>query len=854
MKPFEDRWPIKLLRIFCPEDIYESIVGDLEEQYAINSTSKSRWTSEMLFILNALQFLRPGIIKRKLKRNHSAMTLLNLFQNFIIIFFRSARKQLGFYALNLTSIIIGMVVAVLTVIYINNELSHDRFHPDADKIYRLTRSNFGSSFPSLSISLAKEMLEKEYAWMERTSVFSRAHNLYFKVDQHRFQNQKAVVTIKNDAFFELFGFELLYGKPDEVTQEENTIIISERTSKKYFGNEVAFGKSIYFDSIQFKVTGVFRDLPPNTHMSMDLILVNSDYFFSKGSGFFYFKTNQKDPGLIKKEILALTPEVQQHPERDINIENIRDIYLHSKHTFSMKAKGNKQQIMLYAIVAFIVLLISSSNFANLSNAIFSKRKKEVAVRKVLGSKKSTLTIQFLLESILMALLSVPLVFTVILLLLPYYNQFTGIHFTNEHVINPPIVWSAVGFAVITGVLGGIYPSLVMPRNKITRLFRNDFSVGKNISVRKSLITIQFTLLIGLASGAIIINQQLTYLIKKNTGIDRQGIIKLKTWELQGQEQIQTFKNRLREKSFVKVVSQGYVPGDENYVSSYQPEGFDEALDDALIISSDTEYLNLLGVKGIAGPFFEEKIHPEQSILINQTFVKNFNWEDPIGKKINLRPNGEPVWREVRGVYQDFNYFSLHQEIGPQLLILRRRPKGLNKNVLIKVEMSHLAEAMDWVKSVWDEIMPDETSNYSFLDDDITREYFQEQQTASISIVLTTLSILVSILGLIGITTFLTTLRTKELGVRKVLGASNQSLISAFCKEYIPLVVIATGAAGISTYLFLDDWLDHFAYRIPLNPSIFPFTGLVLMILVVITVGIESLKHLRRNPINALKHE
>ncbi len=860
MSHFERKLAIRICKLICPEELQESIIGDLEEQYEQNKASKPGWKASILLLYNVLRFMRPGI----LKRNRESPLNINIYLliNFFKVFGRSAKRNLRFSLINLFCLVVGLSVVSFSLLYLKNETSYDSFHEKASNTYRIVGQRaYGPWFPSLEIPETRRILNNEYTWLEKVTCFSRVPDRFVQVDGKKFPESKVIVVESGDSFFEVFDFKMIHGNRNEVTNNTNALIISESHAKKYFGHDNPIGKSIYFDSLAVSVTGVFEDLPINTHLAFDLILVSDQYYSSKHSAFMYVVTSES-PEFVGKEVLRLAREENHDfgidPEElmiDVEVQNITDIHLNSSLTFELKTGGDKNQLSIFGATALIILLISCTNFTNLSTAIFSHRRKEMAVRKVLGSKKSSLSIQFLFESILMSLVALPITIVITIYSLPYYNQFIGIPFTLDHLLDFSFILILLSITVITGFLGGIYPSLIMPKIRLLNLFKSNFSLGSHGGVRKALIGLQFFLLIGLGTVSFVINEQLSYINNFNIGVDKDGLVKLKrAWSFEGAEQIRSFKNKLLSQSFILGVSQGYISGDEDYPMTYLPEGFDVPLQDALWNPTDLEFLDLVDVSGI-GPFFEEKEHPRSSLLVNETFVKNLGWDDPIGKKIDLSPeNPNSKLHEIRGVVSDFNFFSLHQEVTPQMIQLNQDRSYVDRNILIKIDLAHTNEAFAWIEQVWEEFQPSYPINYAFVDQDLQRAYEKDLQTALASELLSVLAAILSITGLIGITAYLISQKTKEIGVRKILGASSRNLLIKFNSEYLPLIAMATIFSSLVSYFFLNRWLENFAYRVSIDLVIFPAGGLILAFIVISTVSLEALKTIKSNPVDALRYE
>ncbi|WP_425390229.1 FtsX-like permease family protein [Ekhidna sp.] len=855
MKHFEQRPIIRFFKLFCPKSLQEAILGDLEEQYEMNRSSRSRLLASFLLSYNVLRFLRYGILKRnQSSRIHYSFPI----RSFMKVFFRSTKRNISFYSINVIGVVISLTVALFILTYVKNETTYDHFHKNADNIYRIVGKRiYGAWFPHISLKHSTPIKNQDFSWATKVSRLSRVPDRYVTVGENRFSESKALVLESGDPFFDLFDFRLKSGvTSDEATKVNNTVILTQESASRFFGQENPIGKPIYFDSVQVVVSGVMESLPTNTHFDFNMLLVNNEYFSTKASAFIYFEKNATPKEKILNDIMAYAQNVEGRKTLvEADLQNIKDIHLGSNLTFEMKPGGNEEQLSIFILIAVIVLIISSANFANISAAIFAKRRKEIAVRKVLGSRKSSLSFQFLFESILLASFTIPVVFILSFYLLPYFNDFTGINFSPRHLLAPEMVMLTFGVAFLVGFLGGIYPSVVMPQINVLALFKNHTRPGK-LHIRKLLVTFQFALLVGLGTASFFVNQQMHHISNLKTGFKKEGLLKIKrAWDIEGAEKIRAFKNDLASQAFILSVSEGQVPGDEDYPMKYKAEGVDDLFEDALSIPTDPNYLKTLQIKKMYGPYFNEEQHPNLSLLVNDSFVRKMNWDDPIGKKINANPTSEnPKWIPVRGVFEDFNFFSLHQEVSPIFLFIRNEREYMNRNVLVRINLEKSKEAFEWIEKVWNDYMPDTPLDYAFVEDDIQSAYVNDQKTANISTVLSVIAMLIAILGLIGMTSYMTTLKVKEIGVRKVLGASSWHLLIHFNKEYVLLILISTvGASSLSVY-FLKNWIQDYAYQIDMNLIYFALAGVFLFLITFSTVSVEALKVIRRNPINALRQE
>ncbi len=786
-----------------------------------------------------------------------------MLMNFLKIAFRNLGKQKLYHSINFIGLTLGLSCCALVLLYTKHELSYDSFHPDNENVYRLAGKRvYGPFFPSLEMQYTHELMKHPVPGMEKMVRIRRTPNRYTVVGDQKFNINKSLMLEPGSQFFDIFGFKILQGNPETLASEPNSAILTESTSKKYFGEKNALGETFKYDTLLVKVSGIIEDLPTNTHLEFDQLIVHPNYLSQeRGGAIFYTSLNKNtDPTQVTDKIAQFDLGLNEYDSMSaVLAQPVAGIHLNSKMTFELKQGGNRQQLYIFSLIAFSILLISVTNYTNLSSALYSKRSNEIAMRKVLGSSKLQLSFQFLAESILMACLCIPLVILIIEALLPPFSNFIGIQLENKFVTNIEYATLLLLIAIITGAFAGIYPSFVLPRLKILSLFRKEGqSMRGGLLVRRIMITGQFTLLIGLGAMAYFTNKQLQYLNNKELGFETEGVVKLKqAWGLQGTDNIKNLKTRLLENPAIVNVSQGYVPGDEDYTTSYKPEGAEAIHNDALSAGVDFDYFDVLGIKGLYGPYFEEdkNEHPRTSLLVNQKMVEKFGWENPIGLRITTNPDSpEPRYYEIRGVFNDYNFYSLHQQVTPMILYARDDREYVNQNILVKVNTQNMQETLEYISNTWDQFTPDSPVQYELMDVDIKKAYANDSNTAQLSILLSSLAIGLAIMGLIGLTAFIAELKTKEVGIRKVLGAPMLKLLMIFNKEFIPALTIATVLAGVVGYFSVSQWLGSFAYRIDVDILVFIFAGLLVFLTTMATVSIQSTKTAMQNPIKALRHE
>ncbi|MCE7996631.1 MAG: FtsX-like permease family protein [Roseivirga sp.] len=786
-----------------------------------------------------------------------------MLRSFLKIALRNYRKQKLYHLINFTGLTIGLSCCALVVLYVQHESSYDSFHHNPEDTYRFAGKRvYGPWIPSMEIQYTQELMKHPFPGMTNMVRISRTPSKYSTVGNQKFNTNKTLILEPGSRFFNLFDFKLLQGNPESLVSAPNTAILTASLAEKYFPGQGAVGQTFKFDSLLVKVTGVIEDLPTNTHLEFEQLIVHPTYLDrSNGSSIFYSNINRNtNADLVADKIQQLNLGLNEYDSlAAIKAQPLESIHLNSKMTFELKKGGNKTQLFIFSLIALIILVISVTNYTNLSSALYSKRSNEIAMRKVLGSSKGQLSFQFMFESVLIACLCLPVVIFIIESLLPEFNNFIGIELENKFVSDPVSILLLVSIAVLTGVLGGIYPSFVLPQLKILNLFRRESkSLRGGLLMRRVMITTQFTLLIGLGAMAYFTNKQLQFMANKDLGFEAEGVIKIKqAWALQGADNIRNLKNRLMENPSISGVSQGYVPGDEDYTMNYQPEGSEVAYSDALSAGTDHDYFQVLDIEGLEGPYFSEASneHPRSSLLVNEALVRKLGWDNPIGKRINTRPDSpEPRYHEIRGVFKDYNFFSLHQDVTPMLLFARDNREYVNQNILVKVNAVNMAAMLDYISNVWDEFVPEGPVRFELMETDIQKAYQNDAHTAKLSIILSALAIGLAVLGLVGLTAYISELKTKEVGIRKVLGAPLLSLLMIFNKEFLPSLLIATGLAGVVGYYAVSQWLGSFAYRIHVDLLTFAGAGIAVLFVTVLTVSLQSARTAAKNPVVALRHE
>ncbi|OEK00283.1 hypothetical protein BFP97_01590 [Roseivirga sp. 4D4] len=848
------KWVLKLIHRICPEELQEGIIGDLIEQYDINRSRSNKFIANWLFIFNGLQFIRLGMLKRRhqyRKPNATSMLL-----SYLKTTFRNIRKQSAYYCFNYIGLTLGLTCCALAILYVRYELSYDDFHHEPKNTYRVTGEiNNRAWFPSIQDIYAERLMNGTFPEIKKVAKFRRTPQQFAIYGDQRLPT-RTLVTNPGSELFDILNLESSEGNPKEMLAEPNSIVMTESSANALLGDSPHLGKIIKWDSLTLKVSGILEDIPDNSHLTFNALIAADIQFY----GVFTYMILEDDTDLnaLEEKIVSLDIPDNQFPIKEIALQPIEAIHLADPLTFELKPPGDKGYLYLFSSVALFILIISCTNYINLSTAIYAGRTKEVAIRKVLGSSKRNLNFQFMSESLLLAFLTLPLVILTVELLLPTFRNFVDVQLNNEFLTSPQHIAMLLVITLSVGLIAGIYPVVAMNRFSPLKLFRGKNFVGSHkMSLRKILLTIQFTLLIFLSAGAYFINQQLRFIRHKDLGFAKEGIIKVSNaYNIRSGEQYNAIKTQSLSSPHVLGFTTGMPPGTENYGLPYQAEGH-EIRNDALSFGTDPDFFEVMEVEGVSGEFFEKGPMdlPRLSLLVNEKFVETMDWKDPIGKTITLSPGrNNQRDRIVAGVFKDYHTLSLHNEVVPQFIFVRNGLASPSENIMVKINMKNIRSSLEAIEKAWYSVLPDVPIEYEFMEEDIQAAYVQEQRVGRLSVILSTLAVLLAIMGLVGLAAYMAQLRIREVGIRKVLGASTRQIMLLLNREFTMLVVLSTIIGGALCYYMLGAWLDTFAYRTSIDILVFPAIGALIFIVTFLTVSAQSAGAALQNPVKALRHE
>lgn len=797
-----------------------------------------------------------------------------MIRNYFKIAFRNLWKHKVFSFINITGLAVGMTACFLIFLYVNFELSYDSFHKKGDRIYRLVcgaktpteTMDYGVASWAMAPNIQQEF--PEVASFVRVSFTS----LLVRKDELKFQEDK--VLRADSSFFQVFDFNLLSGDARTALKRPFSIVLSESAAKKYFGNEDPLGQTLTLprnDTVAFAtITGVMQDMPENSQIKTDILISLSTYtqvlspefdeqwmvfdatsYLLLKPGAEAAKLEAKFPGFLDNKIGGEMKDSQQY--LTLFLEPLEEVYLHSTRQGAVET-GNIQHVVTFSIIAGFILLIACFNFVNLTTARAAERAKEVGVRKVVGAVKKHLTLQFIGESVLLCLMAFVVAIIFSALLIPVFNHLAGKTITPGIFASGSPVLILLLAAIGIGLLAGSYPAWVLSSFRPVTVLKGRFTTGaKGILLRKGLVVTQFAISLALIAATIIVYRQLGYMRSQDLGFQKDQMMVIDThWDRAGE----ALKRSIEGLAGVNAVAfSSAVPGGVNplaYSEIENNQGYMQAASVDLYFV-DFDFIDEYQMKMAAGRPFSNQFSADSSeaMIVNETAVKKFGYSSPdqiIGK--DFKQWGREG--KIIGVVKDFHFTSLRQDIRP----LTMRIDGPdNWNLLsVNVRASDLPSTIAFIEKAWNRIVPNRPFSYSFLDESFGRQYRSEERFGNLFSYFAVLAILISCLGLLGLASYSILQRTKEIGIRKVMGASVINVVTLLSKDFVLLVGIAVLIATPVAWYGMNTWLEKFAYRINVEWWVFALAGSLVLMVALLTISFQSVKTALTNPVKSLRSE
>ena len=806
-----------------------------------------------------------------------------MIKNYFKIAFRNLWRNKGFSAINILGLAIGITTCLIIMLFVYNELSYDRFNVKSSSIVRVTfqGSAAGEKFNEANVMppVAQTMKADFPEVLDATRIRDYGRPRLICGDKSFKEDAFAFVDAN---FFEVFTLPLVEGDAKTALSAPNTIVITKAWAHKYFGNEDPVGKVISFkegDKAAYKVTGVINKVPLNSHFHFELFASMTSLAESKeptwmSSNFYtylvlkdghdYKSLEAKLPGMVDKYIgpqmlqamhISLPDFRKKGNNLTFHLQRLTDIHLSNDFSNDLSPAGDVRYVYIFGAVALFMLLIACINFMNLSTAGASKRSREVGIRKVLGSLKRDLVRQFLLESVVITAFAFLLAIVFVYLALPVFNSLAGQNLTFQFTDHPFLLPGLLLFLLVTGILAGSYPAFYLSSFKAATVLKGKFISGKrSVGLRGGLVVFQFFISITLIVVTTVVYKQLSYIQHKKLGYDKEQVMIIPTWMLGNNAAV--FSDQLSgDPRVLNVTHSGYLPAgpsDNNNFFVYPVENPDQLVK-TLRYDVDENYISTLGIQLLTGRNFSKDFASDSSgVVINESAAKAFGWgENAPGHSITTSiHNGEKITYHVIGIVKDFHFRSLHELISP--LVMAFSPnRGM---MIVKLKTTDVSGLIAVLKTRWNSYGTEESFTYSFLDDRFNNTYQSEQKVGMILGIFAGLTIFVACLGLFGLAMFTAEQRTKEIGIRKVLGASVAAIVNLLSIDFLKLVLVAVVLATPVAWWAMNKWLMDFAYRINISLWVFVLAAVVALSIALFTISFQTIKAAIANPIKSLKTE
>jgi len=811
-----------------------------------------------------------------------------MLRNYVLVTLRNLWKQKGYTLINIFGLTVGLASSIFIMLYVINELSYDRFHDKSDRIYRVWISG---SMPATEMRHAvssppmAEALLNDYPEVEQSVRLRMAGGWVVRQGDRIFQETAQEFLFDDSTFFDVFSFNLIKGDPATCLTEPRSIVLTEEYARKYFGDDDPIGRTLKIeqDTNLSVITGVMEDFPQNSHFHCKMLgslttlgnsrstnWLNHNYYtyvvLEEGADPMEFETQLREMlvkyvGPMITQFLGI--DLQQFEDSGnsygYRVQKMTDIHLHSDLQYELEANGNPLYVYVFLVAAILMLVIAGVNFMNLATARSTTRAREVGLRKVVGSRRSQLLVQFLTESVLLSILSLILAVLVVYLFLPGYNNMIQLRLQFDVFSESWIIPVLVLFAILVGVAAGTYPALILASFKPAAVFSSEKSSAGKSLLRRILIVLQFTVTIVILIGTIVVTRQLNYMQNKETGFDKENLLLIHRSDvLEGR--IDAFKEEILQHSNVLAAANtNAIPSGSYSDNAHWLEGWDRS--DLFTLATSRvsyDFEKAMGLEMSQGRFFSREMPSDSfAVVINEAAVRALGLEDPLTARF-VQPGQdgqEDVFVPIIGVVKDYHFASMQAEIGPMAMYFMRG--NFEGQVTIRFGDGDRAETLAFLERTWNKFKQDAPFEYSWMDEEFDQLFATERRTSQILLVFSFLSIFITCLGLLGLISYTTTQRTREIGIRKIMGASEQVVMMLLSKEVINLLIIS-GLISLPAFFGARAWLQKFAYHIPFQVGIYflilLLVTLAVLVLALMTVSLHSYRAATANPAESIRNE
>jgi putative ABC transport system permease protein len=806
----------------------------------------------------------------------------HMLRHYIVIAFRNIARHLNYSILNILGLSLGLASFIFIAMYISDELKYDKFHEKSRNIYRVNRfynsNDVNEDAATLSFP-AGPALEFDYPDM----IKSVCRFFDFQVSkifvEYRMKADKSVkfneynFYLADSTIFDIFTFPFVKGDPKTALDEPLTVVLTESTARRYFGDDDPIGKTLRVEeAFDLEVTGVMRDLPAQTHFTIDMVGSLSTFRWIQGGQlpqtwiwnpcWTYILLND---GIAPESLEKHLPEFYKNHYPDLSdqdvtlyLQALTDIHLRSHHDYEMHSNSNIIYVYILAAIALVVLVLACINFMNLTTAYSGTRSMEIAVKKVFGGSRGRLAGQFLGETIIQSFLALVLASVAVELLIPSFNRFTGKGIESGFILEPNTILIGLFITILTGIMAGVYPAFYLSAFRPVRVLKGRQGTGsKSARARKLLVLIQFSISIALIIGTLLVYSQLKFIRNADLGFNKEQIILLPSVNAISAN-FETFRENLFQHPDIK-----YVTGMEDILGAnhntrrVQIEGLNEDVAywyPMFMVRHD--FTETFDIKVVAGRSFSSKISSDtaRAIMINETMARNMGWtnEEALGKRIRSDGN-----ERVIGVFRDFHILSLHKPINNFILDMVQNPNraaALTRYVAIRADTRNYKKLLSFIGKEWEKLAPNRPFEFTFLNEELNQLYDDEDKFGRFSLLLTFLALVIACLGLFGLTSYLAEQRTKEISIRRALGANLVNVLKLLSREFILLIILANLIAWPVAYFLANRWLQSFTKSIPINWFLFLLAGLTALVLALMITTYRAFRASVKNPADTLRYE
>jgi putative ABC transport system permease protein len=854
------RWLDNLVERFCAPHLLEQVMGDLHERYYRRVEREGVERARSMYWREVLAYMRPSVFRSK-KPYHTKPLSAVMFTNYFKVAFRNLLRKKVYSGINILGLSIGLACSFFILLWVIDETTYNRFHSNGDQLFQAMRhmTTGGQTYTmdSQPRGIADEMAV-EFPEVEQTVITYLDKQLVVTNGNNNYRETGGYV---GESFFRMFSFPFIHGNAETALQGLTSAVITERTAQKIFGDDWhhAVGRSITVDhNKEFTIAGVVRDVPENSSIQFDILLPVEEYFArNKGRAHWYYMAYgiyvklQEGTSLeeFNKKLGDIFNRHADANDHQIFLQPFEDIYLHSFYRDGKLVGGRIEYVRIFTGVAIFILLIACINFMNLATARSSQRAREIGVRKVIGAHRQSLITQFISESIGMVFIAFLFAFVLVVTLLPAFNYLTGKHLTPEN-LNSTFLLRIIGIALMVGIVSGSYPALYLSSFKPVAVLRGTFRQGSGIvgTLRKGLVVFQFALSVLLIVSTVVVYLQLDYMRTKDLGLERENLLFVAREGALVDRYEAVTQDLMAQPGIASVTASGQNPleiGNNTLNVGWDGKASDNTQLFYIILAYH-DFVKTMHMQLVAGRDFSMAYADSMAYLVNEETAKMIGG-DVVGKILDVYGDKGPIV----GVVKNFSMNSLYSPIEPVVI---RLDLNSARNLYVRTKPGETAQALESLEKIYQKFNPGYPFTYSFLDQQFEMRYRSEQVTAKLVNILAVIALFISCLGLFGLTSFTVEQRTKELGVRRVLGASVAGIVVMLNRDFLKLVFIGFVIATPITWYLTTQWLENFADRVEIGAGVFLLAGLAAVLIALLTVSWQSIKAAIANPVDCLKNE